>query len=103
MNSLEILASIANGTLYPSHGPAVRDGKRVVHYYIKHRQERENKLLGALSKKPQTSSDLVKQVYDDVDSAIWPLAEHSLRSGLIKLVEEGKCLEVGSGYVLSLE
>lgn len=103
MSSLEVLASITNGTLYPSHGPAVLDGKRVVHYYIEHRQERENKLLGALSKEPRTPSDLVKQVYDDVDSAIWPLAEHSLRSGLIKLAEEGKCLEVSSGYVLSVE
>ena len=76
----------------------MRTGKEVLQYFIKHRQEREQKLLDALSSEPQSPFDLVKKVYDDVDSSIWPLAEHSLQAHLIKLIEEGKCQQVGGSY-----
>ncbi len=98
LRSLEFLESVTEGTIYPGHGPAVRTGKEVLQYFIKHRQEREQKLLGALSSEPQSSFDLVKEVYDDVDSSIWPLAEHSLQAHLIKLLEEGKCEQAGGRY-----
>lgn len=98
LESLTFLESVVNGTLYPSHGPAVRNGRDVIRYYIEHRRERERKLLRALTRNPQSPYDLVKKVYDDVDPGLWPLAEHSLRAGLIKLVEEGKCLQVGDKY-----
>jgi len=98
LHSLEFLESVTEGTIYPGHGPAVRTGKEVLQYFIKHRQEREQKLLDALSSEPQSPFDLVKKVYDDVDSSIWPLAEHSLQAHLIKLIEEGKCEEVGGSY-----
>ncbi|NIR47261.1 MBL fold metallo-hydrolase [candidate division KSB1 bacterium] len=101
LRSLELLESVTSGTLYPSHGPALREGKEVVRYYIKHRQEREQKLLNALSEQPQTTSALVKKVYDDVDKRIWPLAKHSLRAGLIKLIEEDKCQQEGDKYKLA--
>ncbi|MFQ6116295.1 MAG: MBL fold metallo-hydrolase, partial [bacterium] len=99
LRSLKFLESITTGMLYPGHGPAVRNGKQVIHYYIEHRQEREQKLLDALSQEPQSPSELVKKVYDDVDPNIWPLAGHSLRAGLIKLIEEGKCERVGDRYI----
>ncbi|TDI94809.1 MAG: MBL fold metallo-hydrolase [Caldithrix sp.] len=98
LRSLAFLESVIGGTIYPGHGPAVRTGKEVLQYFIKHRQEREQKLLGALSSQPQSTFDLVKQVYDDVDSSIWSLAEHSLQAHLIKLIEEGKCEQVGGSY-----
>jgi len=99
LRSLGFLESVTTGALYPSHGPAVRDGKKVIQYYIQHRREREEKLLNALSFQPQSAFELVKKVYDDVDPGLWPLAEHSLRAGLIKLIEEGKCREVGEKFV----
>lgn len=100
MRSLEFLKSVTAGTLYASHGPAFRDGKGVIQYYIKHRQQRERKLLSALSATPQSIFDLVTQVYDDVDKRLWPLAEHSLLAGLIKLIEEGKCRQLGDKYAI---
>lgn len=101
MQSLEFLESVTSGTIYPSHGPAVREGREVVQYFIKHRQERERKLLAALDDKPQSVSELLAKVYNDVDRATWPLAEHSLQAGLIKLMEEGKCQQVGAHYQIS--
>jgi glyoxylase-like metal-dependent hydrolase (beta-lactamase superfamily II) len=94
LRSLEFLESVANDALYPGHGPAVRDGKKVIQYYLQHRWEREQKLLNALSSQPQSAFELVKKVYDDIDPGLWPLAEHSLRAGLIKLIEEEKCRQI---------
>ncbi|MFQ5637850.1 MAG: MBL fold metallo-hydrolase [bacterium] len=102
MRSLELLKSNAGGTLYPSHGPAFRDAKKILEYYIEHRREREQKLLAALTSKPQSTSELVKQVYDDVDKSIWPLAEHSLLAGLIKLIEENKCRLEGERFIKAI-
>lgn len=99
INSLKLLESITSGTIYPSHGPAVRTGRQVLQYFIKHRQEREHKLLSVLSGNPQSPHDLVQSVYDDVEPSIWPLALHSLEASLIKLIEEGKCKRVGNNYV----
>ena len=98
MNSLELLESVSAAAIYPSHGPASPNGKPVLQYFIKHRQEREQQLLNALGTAPRSQSQLVQEVYDDVDASIWPLAEHSLRAGLIKLIEEGKCEQVGEEY-----
>ncbi|MFQ5707872.1 MAG: MBL fold metallo-hydrolase [bacterium] len=100
LDSLRLLETVTSGMLYPGHGPAVRQGKAVVQYYLKHRLEREEKLIAALSEHPQTPSDLVKKVYDDVDPRLWPLAEHSLLAGLIKLEEEGQCCKAGNGFVV---
>ncbi len=98
LKSLQFLESVTAGALYPGHGPAARDGRSAVRYYLQHRQEREQKLLAALNSQPQSLPDLLKKVYDDVDPAVWPLAQHSLRAGLIKLLEEGRCQQVGEAY-----
>lgn len=98
MRSLEFLQSIATGAIYPSHGPAARTGKELLQYFIKHRHERELQLLDALKNEPQSPSELVQKVYIDVSRSVWPLAEHSLLAGLIKLIEEGRCEQIGDKY-----
>ncbi len=98
LDSLRFLESVTNGTLYPGHGPAVRNGREVIGYYLQHRNDREQKLIEVLDAKPQSPYDLVRLVYGDIDPNIWQLAEHSLRAGLIKLMEEGKCQRVGDKY-----
>lgn len=100
LRSLEFLRSITTGTLYPSHGPAVLHGPEVIDYYLAHRREREEKVLAALGTTPRSVSELVRDVYDDVDAATWPLAEHSLRAHLIKLQEEGRCRREGNKFAL---
>jgi glyoxylase-like metal-dependent hydrolase (beta-lactamase superfamily II)/8-oxo-dGTP pyrophosphatase MutT (NUDIX family) len=98
LESLRFLASVTNGMLYPGHGPAVRNGREVLHYYLQHRKDREQKLIDALGEKPVAASDLVQVVYDDVNPNLWPLAAQSLQAGLIKLIEDGKCLRVGDKF-----
>ena len=101
MHSLHRLLEITTGTIYPSHGPAVATGRALLQHFIDHRNEREKKLLAALSHKAQRADELVREVYDDVDATIWRLAERSLEAGLIKLIEEGRCVQTSHGYCLA--
>ena len=67
---------------------------------IRHRQEREARLLEILRMGAQTSAALLQQIYQDVPKELHPLAMRSLLSGLIKLEQEGKAREVDGRYVL---
>jgi len=101
LQSLTRLLALPAATLYPGHGPAVNDSRKILKRFIEHREEREQKLLAALSETPQSIAELVEKVYDDTDKTLWGLAEHSLHAGLLKLIEEKKSIEAGGGFSLS--
>jgi glyoxylase-like metal-dependent hydrolase (beta-lactamase superfamily II)/8-oxo-dGTP pyrophosphatase MutT (NUDIX family) len=86
------------GTLYPGHGPAVRDGRGVLRQALAHRRERLAKLSAALTAAPATLDELLPRVYDDVDPALWPLAERSLAAGLEHLAERGVAAQAGDAW-----
>ena len=74
----------------PGHGELMDDPYAVVEWIIKHRFERESKVIDVL--KQQKSGDLntlVKDIYSDVDPMLHPIAKWSLESHLVKLVDEG--------------
>lgn len=89
LRSLEALLALPMRTLYPAHGPAVRDGTRVLRQYLHHRAQREQELLAALADGPATAPALLPKVYRDVDPRILPIAARSLAAGLDKLREDG--------------
>jgi glyoxylase-like metal-dependent hydrolase (beta-lactamase superfamily II)/8-oxo-dGTP pyrophosphatase MutT (NUDIX family) len=100
MRSLVLLQSLPPGTLFPGHGPALKDSAKLLDELIAHRRARELKLLAALTPEPQSLTQLVRQVYDDVTPEVQHLAKRSLQAGLLKLIAEGKCRETQRGYHL---
>ncbi len=100
MNSLEFLHSITEAFVYPAHGAPALEGRQAIRKTIRHRQEREARLLEILRKGAQTSAALLRQIYQDVPKELHPLAMRSLLSGLIKLEREGKAREVDGRYGL---
>ncbi len=95
--SLDMLLATPMTTLYPAHGPAVRDGHRVVRQYLRHRAQREHQVLTALGEQPATATDLLPKVYGDVDRKMLPIAARSLEAGLEKLREDGNVTVDASG------
>ena len=93
LESLERLLAEPMGTLHPAHGPAARDGHRLVRQYLRHRQQRESGLLAALTEMPATAEQLVPKVYWDADPKLFPIALRSLLAGLEKLREDGRACE----------
>ena len=89
IRSLERLKDIRISAIAPGHGAVIDDPYRVIDWHVKHRLEREGKVVAALKERPDsTSRELVPVVYEDVDEKLYELAEHSLLAHLIRLEEE---------------
>ena len=98
--SLMRLMSEDIDVLYPAHGAPTTEPKTLLREYVRHRGEREEALVRALRKEPRKPSDLVPEVYEDVDPRMYALAERSLLAGLEKLAEEGRAEEVDAKWKL---
>jgi len=90
LQSLELLLQGSMTTLYPAHGPAMRDGHRLVNQYLRHRRQRETSLVQALQQVGGTVDELLPKVYWDADPKLYRFAARSLLAGLQKLQEEGR-------------
>ena len=90
IDSLAKLKEYDLNKIAPGHGELMDEPYAVVDWIIKHRFERESKVIDVL--KQHNSGDLntlVKDIYADVDSMLHPVAKWSLESHLIKLMDEG--------------
>jgi glyoxylase-like metal-dependent hydrolase (beta-lactamase superfamily II) len=90
MASLGRLGALDATVLYPGHGPAVADAAAKVAEYVAHRLERELQVLAAVAAGEGTPAGIVARVYADIDPALHPAAERSVRAHLDKLVAEGR-------------
>ena len=90
LRSLELLLDYDLDRLYPGHGPPVPDPRARVEGYLAHRRRRESEVLAALAAGDRTPAQVVARVYAEVDPALHPAAELSVRAHLVKLVGEGR-------------
>lgn len=68
--------------LLPGHGPLLTDPAGALDYYIAHRRERLDQVRAAIAAGARTPADIVAIVYADVDRALLPAAELSVRAQL---------------------
>jgi glyoxylase-like metal-dependent hydrolase (beta-lactamase superfamily II) len=73
--------------LLPGHGPMLADPLGTLDYYLAHRAERLEQVRSALAAGARTPAEIVAVVYADVDRALWPAAESSVRAQLDYLGE----------------
>jgi glyoxylase-like metal-dependent hydrolase (beta-lactamase superfamily II) len=86
LDDLRALADEAGlRVLLPGHGPLLGDPAGVLDYYIGHRRERLDQVRAALAAGARTPAEVVAVVYADVDRALWPAAEQSVRAQLAYL------------------
>jgi glyoxylase-like metal-dependent hydrolase (beta-lactamase superfamily II) len=101
LGSLDRLRALADQAslraLLPGHGPLLADPAGTLDYYIAHRAERLAEITAALEAGERTVPGIVAAVYVDVDRALWPVAEWSVRAQLAYLAERGS-LPPGVSY-----
>jgi glyoxylase-like metal-dependent hydrolase (beta-lactamase superfamily II) len=90
MASLERIRAGGFSTLWPTHGPPVREVAPFLDAYIAHRRERQAQILRALQAGPGRIADLVPRLYADVDSRLHPAAARSMLAAMIDLVRRGE-------------
>jgi glyoxylase-like metal-dependent hydrolase (beta-lactamase superfamily II) len=77
-------------TLWPTHGPPVRDVRTFVQAFIDHRLDREAQVVAQLASGKRLIKDMVEVIYADVDKRLHPAARHSVLAHIIRLVELGR-------------
>lgn len=85
LDSLRALAELPPGTMVlPGHGPELPDAGDAARGYLAHREQRLTQIREALATLGPNASarQVVEVVYADVDRALWPAAEWSVRAQL---------------------
>lgn len=85
LDSLRRLRDLAEAdvdVLLPGHGPVLEAPVEVLAYYLRHREERLQQVRDAVAEGAADASAVVRRVYADVDQALWPAAELSVRAQL---------------------
>lgn len=99
LRSLEALHDEDIDYIAPGHGFLMGEAPAVVDRIIRHRLEREAKVMAAVHRLgPAAGEDLLPAVYDDVPAALHPVAHRSLLAHLIKLRDEGRIHESSGGW-----
>ena len=83
--SLDDIRARGFETLWPTHGPPIRDADAFIAAYIAHRHERVEQILDALKAGPGRIRDLVPRLYADVDTRLHPAAARSMLAAIIHL------------------
>lgn len=89
LDSLRKIRDMEPDLLYPGHGPVIEDPAGVIDTYIRHRLERERRLIEALETGERSREKLLTLVWDDVPSELRPAAGLAMQAHLEKLSDEG--------------
>ncbi len=90
MASLEKLSERDELIYYPGHGKPLREPKKMVLAQIAHRQDRETQILSSISKNSKTPSEIVDDVYIDLNPMLKTAAIRNVLAHLIDLYEREK-------------
>ena len=91
IESLQRLLDYPLQFIAPGHGDVMPEPKAAVDWLVNHRLMREQKVIDGLRSTGRAPLDeLVKVVYDDVDTSLHKMAQLSLSAHLIKLREENR-------------
>jgi endoribonuclease LACTB2 len=97
MKSLVLIRNLQPSKIYPGHGNVVKSPKEIIDHYIAHRNKREQQIVDLLSLHADCSfeiMDIVKEMYQNVPSELWPAAAFNVSHHLQKLKQENKVEEV---------
>jgi glyoxylase-like metal-dependent hydrolase (beta-lactamase superfamily II) len=85
LSSLRRLAELGDIAVLPGHGPVLASARVAAAAYLEHRLQRLDQVRAALASGDRTAEEVVRRVYADVDPALWPAAELSVRAQLAYL------------------
>jgi glyoxylase-like metal-dependent hydrolase (beta-lactamase superfamily II) len=76
--------------LLPGHGPPVTDAGAKLDEYVRHRRDRERRLVDALGAGARSVAEMLDGAWDDVPEVLRPAATVTLAAHLDKLEDEGR-------------
>ncbi len=97
LETLERLHGESVSMVYPSHGPAVHTGPKMIQHFIRHRTDRVQQICAAIESGVREEVDLVRLVYHDLSAELMPLAARSLAASLEYLTEQERAHQRADG------
>ncbi len=102
LSSLERLMDRVLTVIAPGHGDPIESPYEAIDWIIKHRKEREGKVIAAVEANPNlTLAELVPHAYDDVHERIYEWAERSLLAHLLKLESDNRAVQHDDSWSLA--
>lgn len=95
-DSLEKVRDRRFETIWPTHGPPIKDTYNFVQSYLDHRLAREAAILDRLKAGDTKIPKMVEVIYAEIDKGLHPAACHSVLGHMIKFVEDGVVKVEGS-------
>jgi glyoxylase-like metal-dependent hydrolase (beta-lactamase superfamily II) len=89
LQRLRDLAAEQVRVLLPGHGPVLERPVEVLEYYLAHRHDRLAQVRAAVAAGDTDADAIVRRVYADVDSSLWPFAKSSVLAQLDYLRDGG--------------
>jgi len=90
LRSLRRLLALPLRVICPGHGPLVWEPRAKIEEYIRHRLEREEKILACVRQGVNRPEEMVRRVYTDVPEFLHGLAYYTALAHLEKLEREGR-------------
>jgi glyoxylase-like metal-dependent hydrolase (beta-lactamase superfamily II) len=98
LNSLRLVLSIKPACLLPAHGCSIDEPNTVIQEHLDHRQQREDQIIAALRRGEKTIDDIVRNVYEPLDSGLIRAAQENVLAHLMKLVSERRAAHDGPAW-----
>jgi hypothetical protein len=86
--------------LFPGHGPLIANPEKLLNKYIKHRKNRIEKIIQALSKDMTYLREISQFVYLDTPNVNITLAYDQISSHLNSLIKENVVKKIEEQYYL---
>ncbi|WP_174299486.1 MBL fold metallo-hydrolase [Caulobacter sp. S45] len=87
--SLDKVQARGFATLWPTHGPPIRDVAPFLAGYIEHRLKREAQIVRELGRGPRTIAEMTPRLYIGVDPRLHGAASRSMLAHLIHMARNG--------------
>jgi glyoxylase-like metal-dependent hydrolase (beta-lactamase superfamily II) len=101
--SLARIRQLEPDVLYPAHGPPFDEPATAIDAYIRHRAEREARILEAASGEARDEEQLLDAVYGDaLDPALRDAARAALRAYLVHLEARGEITRQRDGRIMAV-
>lgn len=99
LTQLQRLADRGPGVILPAHGEPIDDGAERLRFYVRHRLQREAKILDAVRDGANDLGAVVARAYDDTPVTVWPLAARAARAHLVRLTKLQRVEHRGGRYL----
>ena len=100
MASLDRILRLNPARALPAHGPVIEDPAEVIRGYVRHRAQREEQILNALSTNATTVDAITELIYPHLSTDLVAMARESVLAHLQKLEVEGRVAHDGDRWRL---